>query len=248
MTHNYKLTIAYDGTHYHGWQVQPNGLSIQEKLQTILPIFLRQPVQLTGSGRTDAGVHAYGQVAHFHLDQEIDLFRFLGAANSLLPHDIRILSIEPVAESFHARYSAVAKTYHYHLCLNPVQDPFRRLYSLHLHEKIDREKLFSAASQFLGTHDFAAFANSAHQGVAAHDSIRTVQRLDLIDVPGGLRLEIEADGFLYKMVRNIVGMLLDIASGKRDESDISQTLASKDRRTAGRAAPPHGLFLMEVKY
>lgn len=246
--YNYKMTIAYDGTKYHGWQIQPNGVSIQEVLQNTLKIFLREEVLLIGSGRTDAGVHALGQVAHFKLSQEADLYRFLGSANGLLPHDIRIKDITAVSPIFHAQYSATGKTYHYHLYLDPIQDPFRRLYSLHVHEKIDLKILQQAMSCFIGTHDFTSFANSAHEGTAAHDAVRTIKRFDIVPEEGGLRLEIEADGFLYKMVRNIVGTLLEVAANKRSVNDILKILETKDRRLAGKAAPPHGLFLVKVDY
>lgn len=245
---HYKLIIAYDGTHYHGWQVQPNGITIQEVLQKQMAVTLRHEVQVTGSGRTDSGVHATGQTAHFHTENELDAGKFLNSINALIPNDIRVLSCTPVTSDFHSRYSATGKIYHYHLWLDRFQSPFHRLYSLHVREKIDLELLQKAAQLFLGTHDFAAFANESHTGVASYDSIRTVRRLDLIPQEGGVRIEIEADGFLYKMVRNIVGTLIDCARGKLPIEEIPQIFESKDRRKAGKAAPPHGLFLHHVHY
>ncbi|QLH36500.1 MAG: tRNA pseudouridine(38-40) synthase TruA [Parachlamydiaceae bacterium] len=246
--YNYKITIAYDGTNYSGWQIQPNGISIQQKLQEALSIYLRQPTHVTGSGRTDAGTHALGQVAHFKTHQHLDSRRFLHSLNGILPLDIRIKNIESVPHDFHARYSALGKIYHYYLHLNPILNPFNRLYSLHVYEKIDLDLLKQGAQHFLGTHDFTAFANEAHTGVAAHDPIRTIKRLDLIPIEDGLRLEFEADGFLYKMVRNITGTLLEVASGHRSASSIPSLLHSKDRRLAGKSAPPHALFLFKVLY
>lgn len=246
--HNFKLTIAYDGTAYSGWQVQPNGLSIQEVIQDKISTILQKQVVLIGSGRTDAGVHALGQVAHFHHSSSIDLYRFFGSLNSLLPADIRVKEIIEVPLEFHAQHRAVSKIYHYHLCLETVQNPFKRLYSVHVRERIDLNVFRDASKIFLGTHDFTSFANEAHKGSAAKDAIRTLHRLDIIEEAGGIRLEFEGDGFLYKMVRNIVGTLLETAAGKYSIEDISTSLAAKDRRQTGKTAPPHGLFLVQVNY
>jgi tRNA pseudouridine38-40 synthase len=248
MQRNYKLILSYDGTRYGGWQIQPNSVTIQQLLQEKIAIILRKEVCIIGSGRTDAGVHALGQVAHFHFDSEINLFRLHGSLNGLLPPDIRVNSIETVPLKFHSQHSAIGKSYHYHLHLDKVQNPFQRLYRLHVREKISVEQLRKAAQYFLGTHDFTSFANESHKGTASYDSIRTVQRLDIIDQEGGVRLEIEADGFLYKMVRNIVGTLLEISSGLRSIDEIPTIFEAKDRQKAGKAAPPHGLFLYKVDY
>lgn len=247
-SYNYKLTIAYDGTNYCGWQVQPNGISIQEIIQEKASVITREEIIIIGSGRTDAGVHAIGQVANFRTASPLDVFRFQGSLNSLLPQDIRVLKTELVHEKFHAQYSPVGKIYHYHVHLGPVSDPFKRLYSLHLKEKIDLNLLRQAAKMFLGKHDFTAFANQSHLGSAARDPIRTIIRLDVIEEQGGVRLEFEGDGFLYKMVRNIVGTLLEIAAGKYSKEEIAVILASRDRKLAGQAVPPHGLFLVKVLY
>lgn len=247
-SHNYKLIIAYDGTAYCGWQVQPNGISIQELIQKKLSQISRNNITLIGSGRTDAGVHALGQTAHFHSPIINDHSRFLGSLNALLPADIRILHIEEVPINFHARYSAIGKIYHYHLHLNKVSDPFTRLYRLHVREEINLNILQEAALELIGTHDFTSFANEAHRGSASRDPIRTIRRLDIIEQPGGVRLEFEGDGFLYKMVRNIVGTLLEVAEGKYSLEELREILAVKDRKKAGQAAPPHGLFLMQVLY
>ena len=238
MKNNYKLLIAYDGTEFGGWQVQPNAITIQQRLQEAAEIILRHPITLIGSGRTDAGVHAAGQVAHFKTDEEVDVRRFLASMNGLLPPSIRLQSITPAPLDFHAQYSAVAKTYHYHLCLQRVQDPFKRLYAWHLREPIDLQRLQQGASYLLGTHDFTSFANEAHAGSAAKDPVRTLKRIDLVEEEQGIRLEFEADGFLYKMVRNCVGTLVEIARGKRDPQAIERILQARDRRQAGKAARP----------
>jgi tRNA pseudouridine38-40 synthase len=244
----YKLTIAYDGTAYSGWQVQPTGTAIQPLIQQALATILRSPVDLTGSGRTDAGVHARGQTAHFDAPHDIAPSRIRLSLNALLPPDIRILKIDPVAPDFHARYSATSKIYHYHLYLDPVIDPFTRLYRHQIFGPCDLKQIANALPYFVGTRDFLSFANEAHRGSASRGSVRTLFRLDLIEQKGGVRLEFEGNGFLYKMVRNITGVLLDVGAGKLNPEEIPAIFAAKDRRSASFAAPPHGLFLMEVEY
>lgn len=244
----YKLKLSYDGTHYSGWQIQPNATSIQTLIQQALLTALRIPTHLTGSGRTDAGVHALEQVAHFTAGADIDLQKLLFSLNGLLPLDIRILSIEAAAPDFHARYSAIGKTYHYHLQLGPVCSPFKRLYSTHLRYPIDRALLSAALPYFIGEHDFTSFSNESHRGSASRDPVRTIKRLEMIDEEGGIYLVFEGDGFLYKMVRNIVGTLIDVARGKRPLSDIPIIFEAKDRKLASPTAPPEGLFLVKVHY
>ena len=247
----YKMTIAYDGTSYGGWQVQPNSTSIQALIQQALSTVLRAPTQLTGSGRTDAGVHAMGQTAHFTYDgQTSPTFcqTTLLSLNGILPTEIRILAIEPATDDFHARYSATGKTYHYYLHLHPIADPFNRRFAYHVPHPVDLSLLRQAAAHLIGTHDFSAFANEQHLGSAAKNAVRTLTRIDCIDEPSGLRIEFEGEGFLYKMVRNIVGTLLDVSRGKIALEALPAILESKDRKQAGRAAPAHGLFLMQVHY
>lgn len=244
----YKILISYDGTNYSGWQVQKTGQAIQPVLQKAIETFLRHPIQLSASGRTDAGVHALGQVAHFDSELQIDAHRFLYSINALLQADIRVHHVEQTTLDFHARYSAISKVYHYHLHLDEMVDPFNRLYSYHVFFPCNLDLLFQASQSFLGEHDFTSFASRAYQGAASYDPIRTLHRLDIVPEEGGIRLEFEADGFLYRMVRNITGTLLDVSRGLIKPSEISDIFASKDRRKAGQIVPPHGLFLMEVKY
>lgn len=245
---NYKLLIAYDGTNYGGWQIQPNAVSIQSLVQNAASIFVREEVNVIGSGRTDAGVHATGQTAHFKCSKNIDPRKFFISMNGMLPEDIRIMHVEQVPLQFHAQRSAIRKTYHYHLWLQRIRSPFHRMYSLHVHENIDLKLLVEGAAQFIGTHDFTSFANESHSGSAAHDPIRTLEKLDVVTEEGGVRLEFTGTGFLYKMVRNITGTLLDVSRGKIEVTDIKTILEAKDRRRAGQAAPPHGLFLHCVEY
>jgi tRNA pseudouridine38-40 synthase len=242
----YKLTIAYDGTAYSGWQVQPNGRAIQTLIQKALETVLRTRVDLTGSGRTDAGVHARGQTAHFDTLGEIEPHRLRLSLNALLPNDIRILQIDPAAPNFHARYDATSKIYHYHLHLDPVIDPFVRLYRHQVLGPCDLQRVQEAIPHFLGTKDFSSFSNVPSKPRAP---IKTLMRLDIALQKGGFRLEFEGDGFLYKMVRNITGALLDVGSGKLSPEKIGSIIEAKDRRAASSAAaPPQGLFLMEVRY
>lgn len=240
----YKLTIAYDGTKYAGWQVQENAQSIQPLIQYALETVLRHPTDLTGSSRTDAGVHALEQIAHFDTEVVFEPKKLLLSINALIPTDIRILSVEPVDNDFHARYSASSKIYHYHLYLDPVADPFKKLYCHQVFGNFDLEALKEAAKQFLGTHDFTSFANTKEG--PEKDAVRTLYRLDIVPEKGGLRLEFEGDGFLYKMVRNITGTLLDVAAGRLKPADIPEIFAARDRKRGGFAAPPQGLFLVKV--
>jgi len=247
-TRRIQLILAFDGTRYSGWQVQPNGLSIQTLVQKSLETVLRHSIALTGAGRTDAGVHAEGQSAHFDTALGICLSRLRYSANALLPTDIRILEAKEVPQNFHARYSATGKIYHYHLQLDPAADPTRRLYRTLILSRLDLDRLQKGASLFIGTQDFAAFANESYKGAASKDSIRTLRRLEMVQEPGGLRLEFEGDGFLYKMVRNIVGTLIEIGKNQREPEEIPLLLQSRDRRRAGPTAPAQGLFLMKVLY
>lgn len=246
----YKLMVAYDGTHYSGWQIQPNAPSIQQHLQEALRIILHgQSVGIIGSGRTDAGVHALGQIAHFKVSNRVeDLDRFLWALNGILPRDIRVKRIEEVPLHFHSQYSAISKEYHYHLYTGRVMSPFRRLYSWHVLRKLDLSLLKEAANLFVGTHDFTSFANEAHAGSAARNPTRTLYRLDMCILDEEIRLEFEGDGFLYKMVRNIVGTLIDVSSKRLSLNEVMAIFEAKDRRCASRAAPPQGLTLVKVNY
>lgn len=245
--HLYRMVVAYDGTDYGGWQVQPNAVSIQAVLQETLARILQQPIMATGSGRTDSGVHALGQVAHFTVDKEIDCGRVLTSLNSLLPKDIRVRLLEPAPEGFHSRYSTKSKIYHYHITTG-FRDPFRRRYSTYHPFRFDLEAVKEAAKCFVGTHDFTTFANESDTGSAGRDPVRTLFRLDVVEEEHGYRFEFEGEGFLYKMVRNIMGTLLDVGSGKLTAADIQPLFDARDRRKASKTAAPEGLFLMRVDY
>ncbi len=191
----YRLLISYDGTTFSGWQIQPNANSIQEEIEKALFIALKTPIRVIGAGRTDAGVHAKGQVAHFESLIQLDCDRFLLCLNGLLPHAIRIRKMEQMDAAFHARFSAVGKEYHYHLWFEKSIDPFCGPYRYHVRFPFDRSLLESASSYFIGTHDFATFTNV---GSSATSSVRTIRRLEVIEQEGGLRLEFEGDGFFIK--------------------------------------------------
>lgn len=245
-----RLLIAYEGTSFSGWQIQPNSISIQFLLEQALAAVLRFSVRLIGSGRTDAGVHAFGQVAHFrHPDPIIHPNKLLHALNALLPATIRVLDVAPTHRDFHAQHDALGKIYHYTLQLGRVPDPFFERYALQLNGPLNLSLIHQALPFFIGTHDFTSFANEAHRGSAQKDPIRTLSRLDLVFCgEERWRLEFEGNGFLYKMVRNIMGTLLDIGQGKRRAESIPALFAARDRRCAAMAAPAHGLCLIEVLY
>lgn len=246
--HKYKLVISYDGTRYGGWQVQPNAISIQQTIQEALSTILRTSKQIMGSGRTDAGVHAIGQIAHFSHDQPLDIGKLQLSLNGLLPSDVRICSIEPAEEKFHARFHAVGKIYRYHLHLDPIMSPFKRGYCYHVRHPVDLDLLKKGIDCFVGTRDYSSFTNQASKGSAARNPVRTIKRIDIVKEPGGIYLEFEGNGFLYKMVRNISGTLLDLCKGKISLEELPELFAARDRKKTGRALPPFGLFLVQVHY
>lgn len=244
----HQLIIAYDGTPFGGWQAQMNSVAIQSLIEKALSTILREEISLFGSGRTDAGVHAFGQSAHFDTTKSFEPRRLILSGNALLPPEIRLMNVQEVSKDFHARYDATGKIYHYHIHLDKAPDPFKRLYSYHFPYPLDLNILNESAPYFLGTHDFSSFANEAREGSAAKNAVRTLTRLDIIEEPGGIRLEFEGNGFLYKMVRNITGTLIDIARGKHKIEEIPEMLAAKDRKRAGTTAPALGLCLVQVLY
>jgi tRNA pseudouridine38-40 synthase len=243
---NIKLVIEYDGTNYHGWQVQPNGPTVQEVIEEKIQIMTRQRVHLTGSGRTDAGVHALGQVANFRTNASIPIEGFHRGLNSLLPPDIVIQSAEEVDLQFHAQYGAKRKTYRYTILNREFPSALMRNYSWHLPMTLHIPAMEEGSRLLTGKKDFTSF-----QGADAdtEDPVREVFRAEWsVKDPGILHFTIEADGFLKHMVRNIVGTLVDVGKGKRSPEQFGQVLRARDRRQAGMTAPPHGLFLVEVKY
>ena len=240
-----RLIISYDGTNYVGWQVQPNGVSVQALLEKALYELTDETIRVEGSGRTDSGVHAKAQVAHFDTNARMDAGKFAVAMNMHLPPDIRVLYSEECDPSFHARFSAKRKQYAYTVQLGAHADVFHRLTSLHLHYMPDEAAMQRAAQAVLGTHDFNAFKCA---GSSMENTVRTVTRSDWTREGNLLIYSVEGNGFLYNMVRILVGTMLEIGSGKRPETDMQKAIESGRRSDAGATAPAHGLCLERVIY
>lgn len=246
MRKNFKLIIEYDGSSYHGWQRQKNRKTIQGEIEKAIMTITGKKIALTGSGRTDAGVHAFGQVANFYCDTEISPEVFQRGLNSLMPKDIIIKECNTVNEKFHARYDAKAKTYQYRILNRTTPAAICRQYAWFIKKKLDLDAMQSAILHIIGINDFKAFEGA---GSPRSSTKRRVINADLQQKKKKyLIFEIEADGFLRFMVRNIVGTLLDVGLCKITPDDFKKILLSKDRNLAGATAPPHGLFLMNVKY
>lgn len=243
---NYKLTIQYDGTRYNGWQRQGNTENtIQGKLNEIIGRYLGEETDIAGSGRTDAGVHALGQVANFKTSKCLDRESFVRDINAFLPQDIRIIKAESVDERFHSRLSAVSKTYEYVIDNAPVSDVFSRKYSYRLEEKLDVEEMRRAAAFLTGTHDYISFCGNKK---FKKSSVRTVTDIDITQADGKLRIAFTGNGFLQNMVRIMAGTLIEVGLGKRDADSMTDIINARCREAAGRMAPPEGLFLKEVVY
>lgn len=246
MKKNFKMTIEYDGTRFHGWQIQKADPTIQAAIEDALATMTGQPVRLNGAGRTDAGVHALGQVANFHCDTRLDARDIQRGLNSLLPPDIVVRSCRIVAASFHARFDAKSKRYRYRISNQPEPNAIGRQYEWFVRHPLDASTMRAALNQFVGRHDFSAFEGT---GSPRAHSVRTVSKADLCVVSQGrLEVIIAADGFLRYMVRNIVGTTVAVGSGKFAVSDVSDILASGDRSQAAPTAPPQGLCLVAVEY
>jgi len=246
---NIKLTIEYEGTKYYGWQRQKSLLSIQGILEEKISQITQEKITLNGSGRTDAGVHALGQVANFKTNSSIPLMELTFVLNRMLPLDIRIKKAERVDNNFHARYSAVSKIYHYYV-LNSNQNNnyisiFLRNYVYCIYENIDLGEMKKASNYLQGEHDFTSFACS---GSRIRNWKRRIKNISIIKKGNIFCFHLEADAFLYKMVRTIVGTLLEVGKGKIDYLEMKKILEAKNRKIAGRTVPAKGLFLMKVKY
>ena len=246
MLKNFKLTIEYDGGAFHGWQRQADRRTVQGELEGALEIMTGSRVTLTGSGRTDAGVHARGQVAHFHSGSRLAPAVFQRGLNSLTPDDIVIRSCEAVDPTFHARFDAKSKTYAYRILNRSLPDAIARQYAWHIREKLDADAMDRAASHLVGIHDFKAFEGSGSP--RSHTTRRVIKAHLFREQNHHLVFEIEANGFLRFMVRNIVGTLVEVGKHKRTPREFRDLRISKNRTLAGATAPPHGLFLMQVTY
>lgn len=246
MIKNFKITIEYDGSLYHGWQRQKKDRTIQEEVEKAILAVTGQQVSLTGSGRTDAGVHACAQVANFKCETHLDGRAISGGLNSLTADDIVITDCLEVEDSFHARYDVKSKTYVYKILNRPNPAAIGRQYAWHIRQELDRESMRAAISHLIGRHDFKAFEGA---GSPRSHTTRTVYKAGLVEGKANcLVFEIEADGFLRFMVRNIVGTLAYVGLGKISPDEFRRILESRDRALAGATAPAHGLFLETVVY
>ena len=242
----WKCLVAYEGTAFSGWQAQPDKNAVQDHIERRLAELLQTEVRIHGSGRTDAGVHARGQVFHFDANWRHGAEKLLAALRGGLPSSIQVQSAEPVSDEFHARYSATGKIYHYHLVHGAWADPFEHAFTWSVPKALDVAAMRSAAEVLRGRHDFRAF--SAFGGEERENTVRTLARLDLIESGPRLRIEAEAEGFLYKMVRSLAGALVYAGMGKLTPERIAALLETRERTAEVETAPPQGLFLMKVHY
>jgi tRNA pseudouridine38-40 synthase len=245
VSRNLKLTIAYDGTRFVGWQKQASGESIQGLIEAALSQLEGAPVVAHGAGRTDAGVHAEAQVASAAVAFAHDPIVVLRALNGMLPPDIRITAVAQAPPDFHARFSARGKTYRYQIDNRSVADPFTRAFAWHVSQPLDVSAMQAAATALIGTHDFAGFQST---GSDVSTTVRTVTRSELALRAGLTVYEVEADGFLRHMVRAVVGTLVEIGRGWRAVEGVAAVLQGKSRAEAGATAPAHGLVLVKVEY
>ena len=241
---NLMIKIQYNGSNYCGWQKQPDSLGIQGTIEKAIYEITNEEVKITGSGRTDAGVHALGQVANFKIKSDIPAHRIPNALNAKLPKDISIVSCNEVDEEFHSRYSAKGKRYRYLIYNNPYRNPIYKDISYHVRYELDFYKMCEEAKYLLGTHDFKGFMSS---GSSVVDTVRTIYDIDITKNEDLITIEVEGNGFLYNMVRIIVGTLVDIGRGKIKDN-LSEIINSKSRSKTGHTAPAHGLFLKKVDY
>jgi tRNA pseudouridine38-40 synthase len=243
---NFKLTLSYDGTRYRGWQRQGNtDNTIQGKVEGLLSKLFDTPIEISGAGRTDAGVHAQGQVANFHVDTTMTADELCRRLRHMLPGDIGLMAVEEVPPRFHSRLSAVEKTYCYRIWNSDTPNVFLARYTHQVPGPLDVDAMEQAAQQFVGTHDFLGFCSNKH---FKKSSVRTIHSFRVERVGDEVRLTVTGDGFLYNMVRIMAGTLLEVGQGRRDGADIPAMLAEKNRLAAGETAPAKGLCLVEVRY
>ena len=242
----FKLIIEYDGSDFHGWQRQKSDRTVQETIERALAVMTREKISLIGSGRTDAGVHALGQVASFKTHSGLTAKTFFNGLNSLLPDDVVVRACEPMPKGFHARFDVQSKHYRYHILNTQLAPAIARQYVWHIRKSLDAAAMRQAARFLVGTHNFKAFEGT---GSPRDHTVRTVTVSTVkTSADGNLTYDIRANGFLRFMVRNIVGTLVEVGLGKTAAADVDTILQSKDRSHAGTTAPPQGLFLIEVTY
>lgn len=243
---NYKITIQYDGTRYKGWQVQKStDMTIQGKIQDVLSTMTGHEIEVIGSGRTDAGVHAYGQVANFHVPEHFSAQEIFEYLNHYLPMDIAVLNIEEVDERFHARFHATSKTYVYRIHTSLIPNVFERKYMYTYTELLDVALMKKAAQRMIGTHDFAAFCGNKKM---KKSTVRTVTAIDILEKENEIQISYTGDGFLQQMIRIMTGTLIEVGNGTKRVEDIQQILESRIRENAGFTVPPEGLILKNAIY
>ena len=241
-----KIVVAYDGTNYCGWQVQPNGLSVQEVLEKHLSDLLCEEIRITGASRTDAGVHALGNVAAFNTSARMAADRISFAMNTRLPADIRIQESAEVPMEFHPRFANTVKTYEYRIFNRKFPDPTKRLYSFFYHYPLDVEKMQEAAGYLVGEHDFKSFCTAKPE---VESTVRTIYSLDVFkEGEDMIVLRVRGNGFLYNMIRIIAGTLIRVGGGAYPPKHVKEILEAKDRSLAGETARPEGLTLVEIEY
>ncbi|MDD3570667.1 MAG: tRNA pseudouridine(38-40) synthase TruA [Lachnospiraceae bacterium] len=243
---NYKMIIQYEGAHFNGWQRQGNTKNtIQEKIETVLSQFTGEPIEIAGSGRTDAGAHAYGQVANFHTGKEIVEKDIISFVNKNLPNDIAVLSVERVSDRFHSRLNAKRKTYIYRIWNSEISSVFDRRLMYTSTESLDIEEMRKAASLFLGTHDFKSFCSNKRY---KKSTVREIYSAEVKKTGYEIRLTFCGNGFLYNMVRIMAGTIVQVGEGKIKANQIPSMLEAKDREAAGVTLPAQGLTLVKVEY
>ena len=245
---NYLLTLAYDGTNYCGFQVQPNGRSVAQTFQDGLEAVLHSRPDIKGCSRTDAGVHALGFALNFHAETRIPPEKLPLAINQHLPPDIRVLCARVVPEEFHARYAAHTKTYLYRIHNHPIDSPFDEKYYTRVPRRLDVDAMQRAAEQFVGKHDFLALCAAGSSAAAHGDTVRTITDCHVTRKGNEVDIEVTADGYLYNMVRILAGSLCEVGAGRMQPDAIPGILASRDRSQAGPTLPAKGLFLEKVDY
>lgn len=239
------LTVAYDGTAYHGWQVQPNGVTIEGELNSVLKELTGEEIQVIGASRTDAGVHGLCNIAVFDTESNIPGEKFSYALNQRLPEDIKVVDSCEVAEDFHPRHVSSKKTYEYKIYNAKFPDPTKRLYSHFTYTPLNVEKMQEAATYLIGEHDFKSFCAPA---AVVETTVRTLYKAEVIQDEEYIRIRVQGNGFLYNMVRIIAGTLMEVGSGKRQPEDIKTILEAKDRNAAGPTAPARGLMLINYEF
>jgi tRNA pseudouridine38-40 synthase len=242
---NISLVLEYDGTNYHGWQCQPNAKTLQGMVQRGIEKILDHPVKIYAAGRTDTGVHAFGQVINFYTEKAIDITSIMKGLNSILPGDIRVKDAREVEESFHARYSARSKSYIYCIVNTRYHSPFNVRYAWHIPYAVNARLMNESIKEIIGVHDFSSFKKK-NEIYKRHE--REVLRAGVTQRGKFIYVFIEATGFLRYMVRNIVGTLVMVGEGKISKEDFIAILQSRDRVNAGATAPPQGLFLRKIRY